>query len=117
FVLSPLLMQHVLGYTETKTGLVSIARPLAFSLAGPLAGLVAARVGPRWAATGGAISVTLAMAWMATLGSSSSVIVIMGALAMAGVGMGIAVPSLSASVTASVDPADLGVGGAAQQMV
>src|SRR5690606_11866268 len=31
--------------------------------------------------------------------------------------MGIAVPPLSASVTASVDPADLGVGGAAQQMV
>jgi MFS family permease len=117
FVLSPLLMQNVLGFTETKTGLVSIARPLAFSLAGPLAGMVAARVGPRWAATGGAISVTFAMAWMATLGASSSVIVIMGALAMAGVGMGIAVPALSASVTASVDPADLGVGGAAQQMV
>ncbi|NLD76994.1 MAG: MFS transporter [Acidimicrobiales bacterium] len=117
FVLSPLLMQHVLDYTETKTGLVSIARPLAFSFAGPVAGAVAAKVGPRWAATGGAISVTLAMAWMATLGSSSSVIVIMGALAMAGVGMGIAVPSLSASVTASVDPSDLGVGGAAQQMV
>lgn len=117
FVLSPLLMQNVLGFTETKTGLVSIARPLAFSLAGPLAGLVAARVGPRWAATGGAISVTLAMGWMATLGESSSVIMIMGALAMAGVGMGIAVPALSASVTASVDPADLGVGGAAQQMV
>jgi EmrB/QacA subfamily drug resistance transporter len=117
FVLTPLLLQNVLGYTETRTGLVSIARPLAFSLAGPLAGVVAARVGPRWAATGGAVSVMAAMAWMATLGESSTAVMVMGALAMAGVGMGIAIPPLSASVTASVDPGDLGVGGAAQQMV
>lgn len=117
FVLTPLLLQNILGYSETRTGLVSIARPLAFSLAGPVAGMVVSRLGPRWTATGGAVFVTLAMGWMATLGESSHVIVIMGALAMAGVGMGIAVPPLSASVTASVDPADLGVGGAAQQMV
>lgn len=117
FILTPLLLQNVLGFTETRTGLVSIARPLAFSLAGPMAGYVSGRLGPRWAATAGAISVTCAMGWMATLGESSGVIVIMGALALAGVGMGIAMPPLSASVTASVDPGDLGIAGAAQQMV
>ncbi len=117
FILTPLLLQNVLGYTETRTGLVSIARPLAFALAGPVAGLVVARVGARWAATAGAVAVVMAMGWMATLGESSAVIVIMGALALAGVGMGIAMPPLSASVTASVEPRDLGIAGAAQQMV
>ena len=47
FVLTPLLLQNLLGYNEGKTALVSIARPLAFSLAGPLAGYVAVRIGER----------------------------------------------------------------------
>ena len=38
FIVTPLLLQNVLDFSETKTGLVSIARPLAFSLAGPMAG-------------------------------------------------------------------------------
>ncbi|MCB0988307.1 MAG: MFS transporter [Microthrixaceae bacterium] len=117
FILTPLLLQNVLGYSETRTGLVSIARPLAFSIAGPLAAVVSRRVGARWAATGGAVGVVAAMGWMATLGESSTAVVIMGALALAGVGMGIAMPPLSASVTASVEPRDLGIAGAAQQMV
>jgi len=40
-----------------------------------------------------------------------------GALALAGVGMGLAVPPLAASVTVSVDSSDLGIAGAAQQMM
>lgn len=117
FILTPLLLQNVLGYTETKTGLVSIARPFAFALAGPMAGAFVARVGARRAAATGAIAVAGALGWMATLGAGSSVPVIMGGLALAGVGMGLAMPPLSASVTVSVDPSDLGIAGAAQQMV
>jgi EmrB/QacA subfamily drug resistance transporter len=117
FILTPLLLQNVLDFTETKTGLVSIARPLAFSLAGPLAGAVVLRIGARRAASFGSVAVVAALGWMATLGSTSSVPVIMGGLALAGIGMGIAMPPLSASVTVSVDPEDLGIAGAAQQMM
>ena len=35
FILTPLLLHEVLGYSTTKTGLVSIVRPLAFSIVGP----------------------------------------------------------------------------------
>ena len=117
FILTPLLLQNVLGFSETRTGLVSIARPLAFSLAGTMAGLVALRLGARRAATGGAVAVVCAMAWMSTLGAGSTVPMIMGALALAGVGMGIAMPPLAASVTVSVEDHDLGIAGAAQQMM
>ncbi|QXC63109.1 MFS transporter [Aquihabitans sp. G128] len=117
FILTPLLLQNVLGYSETRTGLVSIARPLAFSLAGTAAGVVALRIGARRAATGGALAVVAALAWMATLGASSGVLTIMGALALAGIGMGIAMPPLAASVTVSVDDNDFGIAGAAQQMM
>ncbi len=117
FILTPLLLQNVLGYSETKTGLVSIARPLAFSLAGIGAGAVALRMGARRAASGGAVAVAVAMAWMATLGAGSNALVIMGGLALAGVGMGVAMPPLAASVTVSVDDHDFGIAGAAQQMM
>jgi EmrB/QacA subfamily drug resistance transporter len=117
FILTPLLLQNVLDFSETKTGLVSIARPLAFSLAGPLAGALVLRIGARRAAASGSFAVVVALAWMATLGADSSVPVIMGGLALAGVGMGFAMPPLSASVTVSVDPEDLGIAGAAQQMM
>lgn len=117
FILTPLLLQNVLGYSETKTGLVSISRPLAFSLAGPAAGLVVARLGARRSASMGAGAVATALVWMATLGPGSSAPVIMGGLALAGVGMGIATPPLAASVAVSVDESDLGIAGAAQQMM
>ncbi len=117
FILTPLLLQNVLAYSETKTGLVSIARPLAFAIAGPAAGAVAIHLGARRAASFGSAGVVVAMGWMATLGTGSSVPVIMGALALAGIGMGIATPPLANSVTVSVDEADLGIAGAAQQMM
>jgi len=117
FILTPLLLQNVLGYSETRTGLVSIARPLAFSLAGLMAGAIAVRVGARPAAIWGAVAVVAAMAWMATLGVDSTVWSIMGALALAGVGMGVAMPPLAASVTVSVAESDLGIAGACQQMM
>ncbi|MCB0970238.1 MAG: MFS transporter [Acidimicrobiales bacterium] len=117
FILTPLLLQNVLDFSETKTGLVSVARPLAFSLAGPMAGAFALRLGARRAAATGALAVCAAMVWMATLGSASSVPTIMGSLALAGIGMGLAMPPMSASVTVSVEPEDLGIAGAAQMMV
>ena len=117
FILTPLLLQNVLGYSETRTGLVSIARPLAFSLAGPVAGTVVLRLGARATAALGGLCVVGAMGWMATFGTGSTDLVIVGALALAGVGMGIAMPPLANSVTVSVDERDLGVAGAAQQMM
>lgn len=117
FILTPLLLQNVMGFSETKTGLVSIARPLAFAIAGPLAARVVVRLGARPTASGGAVAVVCALILMATLGASSTVLAVMAALALAGVGMGMASPPLSASVTVSVDEADYGIAGAAQQMM
>ena len=117
FILTPLLLQNVMGFSETKTGLVSIARPLAFAITGPLAARVVMRIGARRAASGGSVAVVLALVAMAFLGADSTVIVVMASLALAGIGMGMAMPPLSASVTVSVDESDYGIAGAAQQMM
>lgn len=117
FILTPLYLQNVLGYTETHTGLISISRPLAFSIMGIGAGAIARRLGAKPTAVAGAAAVVAAMAWMATFGESTGPLLIVGALALAGIGMGAAMPPLAASVTASVDAADYGIAGAAQQMM
>ncbi len=117
FVLTPLLMQNVLGFDETRTGLVSTARPLAFAVAGPLAALVVARMGERGTGVLGAVALIGSMAVMSTIGAGTATVVIVGGLALAGVAMGISNPAMSSTIAHSVDEADLGVAGAAQQMI
>lgn len=117
FVLTPLLMQNVLGFDETRTGLVSTARPLAFAVTGPLAAVVVARLGERSTGVLGAVALVASMGVMATIGAGTATGVIVVGLALAGVAMGISNPAMSSTVAHSVDEADLGVAGAAQQMV
>lgn len=117
FILTPLLLESVLGYSESRTGLLSIARPLAFSIVGPLAGYLTVRIGERVAAVAGAATVVAGMIWMSTLGMSSTDLMIIGSLAVAGIGMGLSMPPLSSSITTAVDERDLGIAGAAQQMM
>jgi len=117
FILTPLLLQNVMAYSESRTGLLSIARPLAFAVAGPLGGFVAVKIGERSSAVLGAGGMVGALLLMATLGARSTDLMIVATLALAGVGMGIASPSLASSVTNAVDEEDLGIAGAAQQMM
>ena len=117
FVLTPLLMQNVLGFDETRTGLVSIARPVAFAIAGPLAALVVARIGERGTGVAGALAIVTSMVWMSTIRPGTTTLVIVGGLALAGVAMGVSNPAMSSTIAHAVDESDLGVAGAAQQMI
>ncbi len=117
FVLTPLLMQNVLGFDETKTGLVSTARPLSFAIAGPLAAMAVARLGERVAGMSGAAAIVASMLWMATITTGSSPLMIVGGLALAGIAMGVSNPAMSSTISHAVDEADLGIAGAAQQMM
>jgi hypothetical protein len=119
FILTPLLLQNVLGFTETKTGLVSIARPLAFA-AGRAHGRdrVGAAGGHGGPPRAGAVGRGPRHGVDGHLGRVPPVIVIMGALALAGVGMGIAMPPLvGVGHRVGGRPRDYGIAGAAQQMV
>ena len=117
FILTPLLLQNVLGYGETRAGLVSIARPLAFAIAGPLFGYVTVRIGERTSTMAGSVFVGASMVGLAAVGTSTSAAFIMVALALSGVGAGAALPATAATIANSVDERDLGVVGAAQQMM
>jgi EmrB/QacA subfamily drug resistance transporter len=116
FIITPLLMQDVLGYGETRTGLISIARPLAFTLAGPLAGILAVRTGERFNATVGSVAIFSSMVGLAAVTGTTTDVFIVVVLAASGIGMGMAAPAMTAALANSVDEVDLGVASAFQQM-
>ena len=117
FILTPLLLEQVLGYGETRAGLLSIARPLSFSISGPLAGFFAVRVGERKAATFGTLAIVCSMIGMSLVSPVSSDLLVVVALALSGIGAGATLPAMAATIANAVDDRDLGVVGAAQQMV
>jgi MFS family permease len=106
-----------MGYSQTRTGLLSIARPLTFSIAGPVAGYLATRVGERRNAVLGSVLIVASMLGLATVGPGSTDLVVVAALALSGVGMGTAAPAMAASVANAVRDRDLGVATASQQMM
>ena len=117
FFLFPILMEGIYGYSETRAGLVSTARPLLFSLVAPAAGYAAVKVGERSLVMAGAIALTVSMVVFTQLGSSPSLLVIIVALALSGVGNGLSTPSTVSSASNEVAEDELGVMSAAQQLI
>ncbi len=117
FFLFPILMEGIYGYSETRAGLVSTARPLLFSLVAPAAGYAAVKVGERSLVMAGAVVLTASMLVFTQLGSSPSLLVIIIALALSGVGIGLSTPSTVSSASNEVAEDELGVMSAAQQLI
>jgi MFS family permease len=117
FYLAPLVMgQFGYGFSLTEVGLVSIARPLAFAVCSPIAGYVAVRIGERTTAIAGAVALCASMLLFTTLGVDTGLAVLLCALALSGVGMGVAMPATSATMASEVAESDFGVMSAAQIM-
>jgi EmrB/QacA subfamily drug resistance transporter len=115
FILTPLLLHDVLGYSTTKTGLVSIVRPLAFSIVGPIAGYMVIKLGERAIGVFGSLVLATSMVGLAMVTAGTGLWWIEGALVLSGIGMGACAPAMIASVANSVPSKDLGVAGAASQ--
>ena len=117
FIVTPLLMERVFGFTVAATSLAMICRPLSFSLSSPVAGYVAVRVGERRASVLGCALVVVSMACFALGASTESLPLVFGALVLSGLGLGASQPSLISSAANAVETASLGVANAAQVMV
>lgn len=117
FIISPLLMQHVFGYSVAAAAVTMIWRPLSFSLSAPGAGYLATRIGERTATLGGTGAIAASLLVLAAAASSRSVTLVVVGLVISGIGMGLANPSLQSSVANAVEEEHLGVAGAAQQMM
>ncbi|MEY2570749.1 MAG: hypothetical protein QOE63_1099 [Acidimicrobiaceae bacterium] len=117
FIVTPLFLQDEFHYGESHTGLLLIARPLTFAIAGPLAGYLTLRMGERFAAVLGASSLIASMIALAHIVPGDTDLVVIGTLALSGLGMGASAPAMVAAIANSVDDEDLGIAGATSQMV
>jgi MFS family permease len=116
FFLFPLLMEQGYGYSIAHVGALAIARPITFSLCSPIAGYVAVRIGERVSAIAGATFLTASLALFALLQPSSGTWVVAIALALSGLGMGVAMPSTSSVMANEVKTNEFGVMSAAQML-
>ncbi len=117
FFLFPILMERVYGYSETAAGLLSTARPLVYSVSAPIAGYAAVKVGERWSTVAGAAALLASMVVFTQIGANPSVVVLVVALVLSGLGNGISTPSTMASASNEVAPDELGVMSAAQLLI
>lgn len=95
----------------------TLARPIVFSLFGPLAGILAVRRGERLTASIGIGLVGVSMGLLLANGSTGPLIVLIIAIAISGLGMSMSSGSLTAVVANAVPENILGVVGAAQQLL
>jgi MFS family permease len=114
FFLFPLLMEQGYGYSISRVGAIAIARPLIFALSSPVAGYVAIRVGERVSAVAGAAFLTGSLVLFSLLDPSSGAWVVIVALALSGLGQGVALPSTSSVMANEVQASEFGVMSAAQ---
>ena len=117
FFLFPILMERIYGYSETGAGLLSTARPLVFSLSAPVAGYAAVKVGERWSIVAGAGALCVSMLVFTQVGADPSVVLIIVALALSGLGNGVSTPSTASSAANEVAEDELGVMSAAQLLI
>jgi len=114
FFLFPLLMERGYGFSISQVGALAIARPIVFAISSPIAGYVTMRIGERMSVIAGAAFLTTSLCLFALLEPSTGVWVIVIALALSGLGMGVAMPSTSSVMANEVLPSEFGVMSAAQ---
>ena len=110
FLLVVIFMVSVLGYSELRAAVALTVMPIVALLIAPNAGRLVDRIGPRLPAVVGAMFFTIGLVLLAQLNASTTVVDIMWRIAFIGVGMGFAMPTLSAASMASLPPEVRGVG-------
>lgn len=109
FLISPLLLDELFGYTVSAVALVLLFRPLVYSISSPVGGRLATVAGERSMIISGSVLMALSMgAWTLAAHWENIALVILG-LVLSGLAMGLASPSYTTTIAAAVEPKDLGV--------
>jgi EmrB/QacA subfamily drug resistance transporter len=104
-----LYMQNILGYSPLETGVRFLPSTLVIMVAGPIAGRLADRVGPRTPLVFGLILVTISMAWQSRIEVDTTFSFLVIPFILLGLGMGFTMSPMSTAAMNAVDRTKAGV--------
>jgi EmrB/QacA subfamily drug resistance transporter len=109
FFFLTLYMQNILGYSPLEAGVRFLPSTLIIIVAGPLAGRLTDRIGPRPLITAGMVLVAISLLWQSRLQVDSSYAFLLPAFMIMGVGMGLTMSPMSTAAMNAVDRTKAGV--------
>ena len=110
FLMVVLFLVSVLGYSELRAAVALTVMPVIALIIAPNAGRLNDRIGPRLPAAAGAAFFAVGLILLAQLGGGTTLWDVMWRVAFLGVGMGLAMTTLSAASMASLPAEVRGVG-------
>jgi MFS family permease len=109
FLISPLLLDELFGYSIGAVALVLLFRPAAYSLSSPIGGRLASVTGERSMIIAGTVLMSLSMlVWVGAAYWINLPLVLIG-LVLSGLALGLASPSYATVLVGSVEPDDIGI--------
>lgn len=112
FLIAPLLLDELFGYSVGIIALVLLARPLVYSVSSPIGGRLATTVGERPMVIAGSVLMVSSMVVWVFGARWISVPMILVGLVLSGLAMGLASPSYATLMAGAVDEGDLGIANA-----
>jgi EmrB/QacA subfamily drug resistance transporter len=109
FFFLTLYMQNILGYSPLQAGVRFLPSTLIIIVAGPVAGRLTDKIGPRPLITGGMVLVAISLLWQSRLEVDSSYAFLLPAFILLGIGMGLVMSPMSTAAMNSVDRTKAGV--------
>jgi EmrB/QacA subfamily drug resistance transporter len=109
FFFLALYMQNVLGYSPLETGVRFLPSTLVIMVAGPLAGRLSDRIGPRTPLVIGLLFVTVSLAWQSRIEVDTSYAFLVTPFILLGLGMGFTMSPMSTAAMNAVDRTKAGV--------
>jgi MFS family permease len=116
FVMTPLLLQSVMGYSPGVTSLISVPRAAAITASAPVAGRLGGRYGERRLVIWSGVGLVVFLALFAIGAASTTLWLIIICLAATGWAFGHTQPGLLSSIGNSVEPEHFGLAASLQQM-
>jgi MFS family permease len=109
FFFIALYMQNIKGYSPLQAGVRFLPSTAVIIFAGPIAGRLTDRIGPKPLMTLGLLTVAASMFWQGHLTPDTSYGFLVGAFVLMGLGMGLVMSPMSTAAMNAVDPAKAGV--------
>jgi MFS family permease len=115
FIVTPLLLQSVIGLSVVYTSLATLPRTGAIVLASPLAGRLGIRHGERTLLVASSLAMVVTMVMLAGAALAHDLLFVLVVLALSGLAYGAAAPALVSSMSDAVDESDFGLAVSLQQ--